>query len=159
MGKVKNFVTNSFNTVKKYWNKPKEGNHVSIKEFLYLSLGGMGVNGVQYIGAHLVVFASGTFLISQIYSIRIMDITIIATIGQILGFALRPLFMMITDNLGVLKPEFKKWLNIGSLIGGAIGIGFMFVPINAVESFMPAFFQIIGITILTSIAAVYNCSY
>jgi hypothetical protein len=153
---MKEKINNIIDKFKTNWKTPKEGNSLSLKEFGMLAVGGMGVNGMQYVGSQMVFFAVNCILLAQIFMIDVMHIAYIAFIGQIFSLALRPIHMMITDNLGSLKANTSKWLHIGMLAAAAAGIGILFIPMTTFERLlMIALPQVIGVWLLANIVGVY----
>ena len=100
---------------KAHWNTPKEGEDVSIKEFTSLGLGGMGVNGIAYLGT-VISFNVASYLIGPIFGLGVDDIYIVGMIGSIMGLLFNPLHMLITDNLGELPKKTNMFIHILSAI-------------------------------------------
>ncbi|MGI6594769.1 MAG: MFS transporter [Christensenellales bacterium] len=139
---------------KAHWNTPKEGEDVSIKEFTSLGLGGMGVNGIAYLGT-VISFNVASYLIGPIFGLGVDDIYIVGMIGSIMGLLFNPLHMLITDNLGELPKKTNMFIHILSAILCAAGIGMWFIPDTVGERFVIGLFKILSTFIITNVASVY----
>jgi len=140
--------------LKAHWNKPKEGEDVSIKEFTAIGLGGMGVNGIGYLGT-VISFNVASYLIGPIFGLAVDDIYIVGMIGSIMGLLFNPLHMLVTDNLGELPKKTSNILHIVSAILCALSIGMWFVPDTVGEKFVIGLFKILSTFIIANIASVY----
>ncbi|MGI6137249.1 MAG: hypothetical protein ACOYEE_05530, partial [Christensenellales bacterium] len=129
--------------LKAHWNKPKEGEDVSIKEFTAIGLGGMGVNGIGYLGT-VISFNVASYLIGPIFGLAVDDIYIVGMIGSIMGLLFNPLHMLVTDNLGELPKKTSNILHIVSAILCALSIGMWFVPDTVGEKFVIGLFKILS---------------
>ncbi len=151
-------IINLLKGAKNHWNTPADGNSVSNKEFVAVGLGGMGVNGIAYIGT-IISFSASCFLIGPIFGLAVTDIYVVGVIGSILGLVFNPLHMMITDNLGVLAPKMQRFVNILSAVLIAIAIGIWFIPDTIVEKFLIGFPKIMSVFLISSVLAIYYRIY
>lgn len=93
--KAKTFVLD----IGTYWNKPREGEYVSNREFVNFVLGASGSNTVSYAGGNL-SFTAGCLFVGAIYGLKMMDFVMLGFVNLILGYLFSPINMIITDNLG-----------------------------------------------------------
>ena len=140
--------------VKKYWHNPREGDYVPYKEYTSYCLGLSGSmlagNVMSYFN-----FAASCLLVGAIYEISFRDIYVLGLIGMPIGLALSPVHMMLTDNLGVLRKETMKKMNVLFITMGIIGLALYFVPQAPFESFLPALPQVLGTILLINCLAFY----
>lgn len=148
--KAKDFVLD----IGRYWNKPRDGEYVSNKEFLYFVLGAGGSNTAAYACGNLSFTASCLF-VGAIYGLKMMDFVMLGFVGLVLGYLFSPINMIITDNLGDPPKKTMKLINIASLIFLVVGILCFFVPQKYFEGFMPALPQVVGTKFLLQVAGTY----
>lgn len=140
--------------LKDHWNKPKDGEFVSIKEFLCMAFGGMGIYGVANVIGPL-SFAATANVTGMIYGISFKDIYVITTIGTILNFIMIPINANITDNLGVLSKKMMKAINIVSLALTVLCIRLWFVPSSGTDFILKQLPKHIVIKVMTTIITMY----
>lgn len=150
VGTVKTFVTD----LKTYWDKPRPGEYVSNKEFLYFILGSGGSNNAMNTGANLTFTASCLF-VGAIYGLRMMDFAMLGVVNMVLNYLFQPITMIITDNLGRPPKKTMRLINWASLAFVVVGIACFFVPQTPFESFMPALPQVIGTKFLVQVLTTY----
>jgi len=101
--------------VRAYWDKPKEGESVSIKEFLSLGGSAMGIDLMGHtIGG--IQFSGGAMIIGMIMGVGIRDSYVIGVIGTIISYILMPFGAFIVDSLGQLDRKKMRILHTASLI-------------------------------------------
>mgnify|MGYP000841688191 CR=1 FL=1 len=150
VGTVKTFVTD----LKTYWDKPRPGEYVSNKEFLYFILGSGGSNNAMNTGANLTFTASCLF-VGAIYGLRMMDFAMLGIVNMVLNYLFQPITMIITDNLGRPPKKTMRLINWASLAFVLVGIACFFVPQTPFEGFMPALPQVIGTKFLVQVLTTY----
>lgn len=150
VGTVKTFVTD----LKTYWDKPRPGEYVSNKEFLYFILGSGGSNNAMNTGANLTFTASCLF-VGAIYGLRMMDFAMLGVVNMVLNYLFQPITMIITDNLGRSPKKTMRLINWASLAFVLVGIACFFVPQTPFEGFMPALPQVIGTKFLVQVLTTY----
>lgn len=150
VGTVKTFVKD----LKTYWDKPRPGEYVSNKEFLYFILGSGGSNNAMNTGANLTFTASCLF-VGAIYGLRMMDFAMLGVVNMVLNYLFQPITMIITDNLGRPPKKTMRLINWASLAFVVVGIACFFVPQTPFEGFMPALPQVIGTKFLVQVLTTY----
>lgn len=140
--------------LKEHWNKPKDGEYVSIKEFLCMACGGMGVYGVANVIGPL-SFAATASVTGMIYGISFKDIYVITLIGTIITWIMIPINASITDNLGQLPKKTMKIMNIVCLVLTAVSIVLWFIPSTAFDSVLKDLLKHIAIKVITTILTTY----
>ena len=81
---IKQKVSNTISTVKKYWNTPSEGNYVPFKEIADLSAAGFGINWTSLLAATIGLDAAN-FLVGASIGLQPMHLQIMLIIANILG--------------------------------------------------------------------------
>ena len=147
---VKTFVTD----LKTYWDKPRPGEYVSNKEFLFFVLGSGGSNNAQYTGGNL-SFAASCLFVGAIYGLRMMDFAMLGIVNMVLNYLFQPITMIITDNLGRPPKKTMRMIHGASLAFVVVGIACFFVPQAPFESFMPALPQVLGTKFLVQVLSTY----
>lgn len=137
--KGKTMVTN----VGKYWNKPKEGEYVSYKEFANFVVGSIGACMAGSAGGQLMFNATCLF-VGAIYGLKMMDFVMLGFVGMALTYLFQPINMIITDNLGRPPKKTMRLINWANLAFTIVGVACFFVPQKYFEGFMPAFPQVLG---------------
>ena len=143
-----------FRSLKDNWKTPKDGEEVSVKEFAAIGIGGMGVNGIGYLGT-VISFNVASYLIGPIFGLSVNDVYVVGMIGSVMGLLFNPLKMIVTDNLGELPGKTKMFTHILSAVLCLVAIGIWFIPDTVGESIVTGLPQILSVFILTSVAAVY----
>ena len=59
---MKNKIASAVNYCKQYWKEPPSGRHMSIKEIVSLSVGGMGVKFVVYCVQNMILYIGNTLI-------------------------------------------------------------------------------------------------
>lgn len=149
-GAVKTFVTD----LKTYWNKPRPGEYVSNKEFLFFVLGSGGSNNAQYTGGNL-AFSASCLFVGAIYGLRMMDFAMLGIVNMLLNYLFQPIGMIITDNLGRPPKKTMRLIHLAELAFVVLGIACFFIPQEPFEGFMPALPQVLGTKFLTQVLATY----
>lgn len=148
----------TWKNLKANWNKPKKGEYLSIKEFLFFGLGGMGILTTGDVVAML-GFAGTSVVVGKIYGISIQDAYVIGMIGTALGFLLIPLRAMIKDNLGVLSKKLMRSIHIASIALIAASALMWFIPSARFDGFLRDMYKHIAIKIICTILEVYVTMY
>lgn len=149
-GTVKKFFTD----FKTYWNKPRPGEYVSNKEFLFFILGSGGSNNALYTSSNLQFTASCLF-VGAIYGLKMMDFAMLGIVNMILNYLFQPIAMIITDNLGRPPKKTMNMINWSELAFTLIGVCCFFIPQEYFESFMPALPQVLGTKFLIQVLTTY----
>lgn len=149
-GTVKKFFTD----FKTYWNKPRPGEYVSNKEFLFFILGSGGSNNALYTSSNLQFTASCLF-VGAIYGLKMMDFAMLGIVNMILNYLFQPIAMIITDNLGRPPKKTMNMINWSEMAFTLIGVCCFFIPQEYFESFMPALPQVLGTKFLIQILTTY----
>lgn len=135
-GTVKKFFTD----FKTYWNKPRPGEYVSNKEFLFFILGSGGSNNALYTSSNLQFTASCLF-VGAIYGLKMMDFAMLGIVNMILNYLFQPIAMIITDNLGRPPKKTMNMINWSEIAFTLIGVCCFFIPQEYFESFMPHYLK------------------
>ena len=149
-GTVKKFFTD----FKTYWNKPRPGEYVSNKEFLFFILGSGGSNNALYTSSNLQFTASCLF-VGAIYGLKLMDFAMLGIVNMILNYLFQPIAMIITDNLGRPPKKTMNMINWSEIAFTLIGVCCFFIPQEYFESFMPALPQVLGTKFLIQVLTTY----
>lgn len=147
-------VKTFFTDLKTYWNKPRPGEYVSNKEFLYFVLGSGGSNNAQYTGGNL-SFTAGCLFVGAIYGLKMMDFAMLGIVNMILNYLFQPITMIITDNLGRPPKKTMRLINFATFVFAAVGIICFFIPQALFEGFMPALPQVLGTKFLVQVITTY----
>lgn len=154
-------ITALINYVKAHWNKPADGEVVSLKEFASYCFGTMGICGFTYVCNDLIVFASGYFC-GAIMGISLIDFSIIAIIAVIVRYAtlyMEPLTMTVFENLGDIDKKTAKKCLIAYISTAVVGICFYFIPsdVRAFESIIKGLPQIVAnIMVISGVGNLFN---
>lgn len=148
--KAKGFVLD----IGTYWNKPREGEYVSNKEFLYFVLGASGSNTASYAGGNL-SFSAGCLFVGAIYGLKMLDFVMLGFVGLVLGYLFSPINMIITDNLGAPPKKTMRMIHFASAAFLVVGILCFFIPQKYFEGFMPALPQVVGTKFLLQVFGTY----
>lgn len=150
VGTVKTFVTD----LRTYWNKPRPGEYVSNKEFLYFVLGSGASNNAMWTGGNL-SFVAGCLFVGAIYGLKMMDFAMLGIVNLVLNYLFQPIGMIITDNLGRPPKKTMRMIHLAELAFTVLGVACFFIPQAPFEGFMPALPQVLGTKFLTQILATY----
>lgn len=127
----------------KYWKKPREGEYVSYKEFLYFVLGAGAANTATYAGSNI-GFSAGCLFVGAIYGLKMMDFVMLGFVNLVLNYLFQPISMIITDNLGRPPKKTMRLIHIANSCFIVLGLACFFIPHEPFEGFMPALPQVIG---------------
>ena len=122
--KLKSLIKDGIGFLKEHWNKPLEGESISIKEFASYCFGTMGICGFTFICGETIVFAQGYFA-GSIMGISLMDfsiISIIALVVRYLTLYMEPLAMTVFENLGHINKNTARKCIIAYCSTIAVGI-------------------------------------
>ena len=123
----KQTISKGISYVRSYWDKPKEGEFVSIKEFLSLGGSAMGIDLMWHTIAGI-SFSGGAMIIGMIMGVGIRDSYMIGIIGTIINYILMPFSAFIIDSLGQLDKKKMHILHTASLIVLGAALILWFVP-------------------------------
>lgn len=137
------FMLQLVEDIKAHWNKPKDGDYVSNKEFFYLILGTVGSGGVSQ-ATGFIGFAATCLLVGAIYGISFRDIYVIGLIGLPFSYIFGPIGMIIRDNLGTVPKKTMRMMNRVMIPSFIVGVILFFVPQQYFEFIVPAFPQLLG---------------
>lgn len=140
--------------LKEHWNKPKDGECVSIKEFMCMACGGMGIFGLANVIGPL-SFAATANVTGMIYGISFKDIYVITLIGTIITWIMIPINASITDNLGYLPKKTMKMMNIVCAVLTVVSVILWFIPSAAFDSILKDLLKHIAIKVITTILTTY----
>ena len=144
--KLKSLIKDGIGFLKEHWNKPLEGESLSIKEFASYCFGTMGICGFTFICGETIVFAQGYFA-GSIMGISLMDfsiISIIALVVRYLTLYMEPLAMTVFENLGHINKNTARKCIIAYSSTIAIGIALYFVPSAPFEKVIKGLPQIVA---------------
>lgn len=151
---VRKWTTN----LKNNWNNPREGEYVSIKEFMCMACGGMGIYGVANVISPL-SFAATATVTGMIYGISFKDVYVITLIGTIINYIMIPINANITDNLGVLPKKTMRILHFVFGLLTALSVGMWFMPSGQFDSVLRDLPKHIAIKIVTTVITTYLTIY
>lgn len=147
---AKNLITE----VTTHWKKPKEGEYVSYKEFLYLVIGNGTSMVASWTGSNL-SFSAGCMFVGAIYGLKMLDFAMLGIVNLVMNYLFSPINMIITDNLGTPPKKTMRLINWASLAFLVLGIGCFFIPQEYFEGFMPALPQVVGSKFLIQVFSTY----
>jgi len=124
---LKQKLSDGVSYVRSYWDKPKEGESVSIKEFLSLGGSAMGIDLMGHTIAGI-SFSGGAMIIGMIMGVGIRDSYVIGIIETIIGYILMPFGAFIIDSLGQLDRKKMRILHTASLVVLGVALLLWFVP-------------------------------
>ena len=143
--------------VKTYWNHPKEGEYVSIKEFIAFCVSASGGNIYQYV-AGFIGFNAG-FFCGAIMGISVMDFYKIGIIGMVSGYVftwMTPLNMLIYENFGRIDKKVRNIAHAAMGVKLILGLVAYSLPPDTFESFMVGIPQIVGNVLVISVFNFYS---
>lgn len=147
VGKVKGVPS----YVKEHWNKPNEGEYLSLSEVAAYTLGQAGT--YIYMTFSAIMTFSATYFTGSIMGISNLDFTVIGIIGTIIGYILivfNPVGVLIYENHGRLTPKMKRFAHIAYLSEIIIGICCYFIPSESFEFIIKGFPQLVGNNLLVA---------
>lgn len=131
--------------VKEHWNKPNEGEYLSLKEVTAYTAAQAG--SYIFATASGIMTFSASYFCGAIMGLAALDFSIINLIGTIIGYILifmNPIGILIYENHGQLTPKMRVFAHcsyIGQLLLGMICY---FIPSHPFEFIMKGLPQIIG---------------
>ena len=131
--------------VKEHWDKPNEGEYLSLKEVTAYTAAQAG--SYIFATASGIMTFSASYFCGAIMGLAAMDFSIINLIGTIIGYILifmNPIGILIYENHGQLTPKMRIFAHCSYL--GQLLLGFIcyFVPSQPFEFIMKGLPQIIG---------------
>lgn len=147
VGKVKGVPS----YVKEHWNKPNEGEYLSLSEVAAYTMGQAGT--YIYMTFSAIMTFSATYFTGSIMGISNLDFTVIGIIGTIIGYILivfNPVGVLIYENHGRLTPKMKRFAHIAYLSEIIIGICCYFIPSESFEFIIKGFPQLVGNNLLVA---------
>ena len=137
-----------------HWNTPREGEYVSGKEIVNITLGSTGSNGVdhalEYIG-----FTASCYLVGAIYNISFMHIYIISLLTFAFTYIFSPINMILQDNEGRPPQKTMRIITIVCIAIAVVGMALFFVPQEITEHIIPALPQLVGIVCVFNVFCVF----
>ncbi|MCL2107052.1 MAG: hypothetical protein FWH26_08370 [Oscillospiraceae bacterium] len=158
MAKRKLDLGRLWGNLKLNWKQPREGEHLSIKEFLFFGLGGMGIYTLVDV-AGLLNFVGTNNVVGMIMGISVKDAYVIGIIGSVLGYITTSLNALIVDNLGVLPKKTMHRLHLISAALIALCGGLWFVPSAPFDFIVRDFPKHLALRILCTILGLYASIY
>lgn len=155
ISKIKATVKSAPSYVKEHWNKPNEGEYISLSEFAAYT----AMQGGTYIFmtfSAIMTFAA-TYFTGSIMGISNLDFTIIGIMGTVIGYVLiflNPIGVLIYENHGRLTPKMKTFAHIAYSAQIILGICCYLIPSESFEFIIKGFPQLVGNNLL--IAGVTN---
>ena len=135
--------------LKTHWKIPKEGNHVSISEFISWCAASMGFGGWASAFGWLSLSAGSATLCGLIFQIRWMDVYILGIIGTVLNYITLPLVPYIMDNMGRLSKKVTRALILGGIgclaLAGVLWVMPTKTSFYDVNGLLPDFFKHIAL--------------
>ena len=136
MGKIKTGAVKLYRDFFKYWDKPREGEYISNKEFMTFCAGWTACDSV---GSTIknVSFSASCFLVGAIYGISFQSVFMIGVIGLPMGYIWGPLGMSVTDNLGRPPMQTMRIINYLSGFNITAAVCLFLVDKNLFEAVVP----------------------
>lgn len=131
--------------VKEHWNKPNEGEYLSLKEVTAYTVAQAG----SYIFSPIAGFItfSASYFCGAIMGIAALDFSIISLVGTIISYILmfmNPIGVLIYENHGRLSPKMKIFAHCSYIGQIVIGVMCYFIPSAPFEVIMKGLPQIVG---------------
>lgn len=154
MGKIKTGVKKLYSEIFTYWDKPREGEYLSNKEFVTFCAGWAACDSV---GSAIknISFSASCFLVGSIYGISFQSIFMIGVIGMPLGYIWGPLGMTVTDNLGRPPKQTMKFIHVLSGISILAAFALFFVDKHFLEAVVPGFPRILAVMLFMNPLGMY----
>ena len=137
--------------VKEHWNKPAEGEYLSLKEMAAYTVSQAGT--YIYATAGGLMTLSASYFCGSIMGLANMDFYLINLVSTIIGYVLmfmNPIGMLIYENHGRLSQGMKKFAHISYIGEILLGIACYFIPIHSFVVIMAGLPQIVGNILLIS---------
>lgn len=131
--------------VKEHWNKPNEGEYLSLKEVAAYTAAQAG-SYIFMTASGIMVFAASYFC-GAIMGLAALDFSIINLIGTVVGYILiflNPIGVLIYENHGQLTPKMRVFAHCAYIGQILLGLVCYFVPSAPFEFIMRGLPQIIG---------------
>ncbi len=145
ISKITNTVKSAPSYVKEHWNKPNEGENLSLSEFLCFTFGQAGTY-IFMTFSGILTFAA-TYFTGSIMGISNLDFTVIGIMNTIIGYILiflNPIGVLIYENHGRLSPKMKRFAIIAYTAEIVIGVACYFIPSKDFEFIIKGFPQLVG---------------
>lgn len=137
--------------VKEHWDKPNEGEYLSLSEAAAYTLAQAGT--YIYITFSAIMTFAATYFTGSIMGISNLDFTIIGIIGTVINYALivfNPVGVLIYENHGRLTPKMKRFAHFAYLSEIIVGICCYFIPSENFEFIIKGFPQLVGNCLLVA---------
>jgi len=154
MGKLKTGAINLYHDFFKYWDKPRDGEYLSNKEFVTFCAGWAACDSVKTAMGN-VSFSASCFLVGSIYGISFQSIFMIGVISLPFGYIWGPLGMSVTDNLGRPPRQTMRLINYLSGLSVTVAGCLFFVNEHFLEAVVPGFPRILAVMLLMSPVGLY----
>lgn len=142
--------------VREHWNKPNEGEYLSLKEVTAYTVTQAG--SYVFLTVSGIMTFSASYFCGAIMGLAALDFSIINLVGTIIGYILvfmNPIGVLIYENHGQLSPKMKIFAHcsyIGQMVVGAMCY---FIPSAPFEFIMKGLPQIVGNILLLGGATSY----
>ncbi len=136
--------------VKEHWNKPNEGEYLTLKEMAAYTLT-QGGSYVFLTASGIISFSAGYFC-GAVMGIAAIDFSIINIISTIVGYVLmfmNPINVLIYENHGVLTKKMKIFAHLSFAGKLLVGIACYFLPQGMFESVINGLPQLVGNMLVT----------
>lgn len=137
--------------VKEHWNRPNEGEYLSLSEMAAYTFGQSGLY-IFMTFAGIMTFAA-TYFTGSIMGISNLDFTIIGIMSTVVNYVLivfNPVGVLIYENHGRLSPKMKIFAHVAYMSEIVVGICCYFIPAQGFEFIIKGFPQLIGNMLLVS---------
>lgn len=137
--------------VKEHWNRPNEGEYLSLSEMAAYTFGQSGLY-IFMTFAGIMTFAA-TYFTGSIMGISNLDFTIIGIMSTVVNYVLivfNPVGVLIYENHGRLSPKMKIFAHVAYKSEIVVGICCYFIPAQGFEFIIKGFPQLIGNMLLVS---------
>jgi|LSQX01.2.fsa_nt_gb GPH family glycoside/pentoside/hexuronide:cation symporter len=144
-GQIKDNIKAAPGYVKQYWNNPKEGEYLTLKEMASYTATQAG-SYIYLTASSMMTFSASYFCgsIMEISNLTFSTINIISTvIGYVLMF-MNPISVLLYENHGRLTKKMRTFAHICYIGQIIVGLCCYFIPQNTFESIMPGAPQIVG---------------
>ncbi len=137
--------------VREHWNKPAEGEYLSLKEFVaYIAT---QAGSYIFLSISGIVTFSASYFCGAIMEISQTDFSIINIITTIVNYILiitNPFTMLMYENHGRLTKKMSVLAHVTFIAELLIGIGCYFIPKNAFENIIDGLPQLVGNLLVVS---------
>lgn len=129
---IKSIVSNVYNDITTHWKRPAEGNFVSYKELINLSIGGMGNQLTMQLVWQMGLSAGNTLLGSTI-GIRPLHLQYMLTFQTILNVLFFFVRAYIVDNTRTKWGRFRPYIAFAGIPLAVMNIVFVFLPFQTMS--------------------------